>query len=281
MPVNAQPIVVGIDGSPGASRALDWALSWAGSTGAPVRVIAAEAVPPGRTASSPGLGGTARAVIEGETSRLQEARADEADVRIETEALVAHPVSALIAESQQAGAVVVGTRGSGAYQGNVIGSIAGAVAASAHCPTVVIPPGAPDHHDDEGPIVVGFDGSEASLGAARLAVSAAAAEGREVVLVQAEIGETSPDEPLDHIAETLRSEHPDVTIELRATAEDAAEALTAASGDAAFVVVSSHGHRGVPGFLLGSTARALVQTAQSPVIVLTGRSERRWPVRAD
>ena len=249
--MTAQPIVVGIDGSPGASRALDWALSWAGSTGAPVRVIAAEAVPPGRTADSPGLGGTARAVIETESTRLREAGVDGSGVRLETEALVAHPVSALITESQQAGAVVVGTRGSGAYQGNVIGSIAGAVAASSHCPTVVIPPGAPDHHDDEGPIVVGFDGSEASLGAARLAVSAAAAEGREVVLVQAEIGETSPDEPLDHIAETLRAEHPDVTIELRATAEDAAEALTTASDDAAFVVVSSHGHRGVPGFLLG------------------------------
>ena len=76
----------------------------------------------------------------------------------------------------------------------------------------------------------------------------------------------------------VRSEHPDVSIELRATAEDAAKALTAASEEAAFVVVSSHGHRGVPGFLLGSTARALVQTAKSPVIVLTGRSERRWPV---
>ena len=280
--MTAQPIVVGVDGSPGASRALDWALSWAGSTGAPVRVIAAEAVPPGRTAGSPGLGGAARAVIEAESSRLREAGIEAgSDVQIETEALVAHPVSALIAESQHAGAVVVGTRGSGAYQGNVIGSIAGAVAASAHCPTVVIPPGAPDHHDDDGPIVVGFDGSEASLGAARLAVSAAAAEGREVVLVQAEVGATSPDDPLDHVAETLRSEHPDVAIELRATAEDAAQALTAASDDAAFVVVSSHGHRGVPGFLLGSTARALVQTAHSPVIVLTGRSERRWPVRAD
>lgn len=276
--MTAQPIVVGVDGSPGASRALDWALSWAESVGAPVRVVAAEAVPPGRTAGSPGLGGTARAIIEAETSRLREAGTDGG---VEAEALVAHPVSALIAESQEAGAVVVGTRGRGAYQGNVIGSIAGAVAASAHCPTVVLPPGAPDRHAAEGPIVVGFDGSEASLGAARLAVSAASAEGREVVLIQAEIGATSPDEPLDHIAEDLRSEHPDVTIELRATAEDAAEALTAASQEAAFVVVSSHGHRGVPGFLLGSTARALVQTAQSPVIVLTGRSERRWPVRAD
>lgn len=273
--MTAQPIVVGIDGSPGASRALDWALSWAESVGAPVRVIAAEAVPPGRTASSPGLGESARAVIEAETARLREAGTE---VAVDAEALVAHPVSALIAESQEAGAVVVGTRGSGAYQGNVIGSIAGAVAASAHCPTVVIPPGAPDRHQAGGPIVVGFDGSEASLGAARLAVSAAAAEGREVILMQAEIGATSPDEPLDHIAEDLRSEHPDVSIELRATAEDAAKALTAASEEAAFVVVSSHGHRGVPGFLLGSTARALVQTAKSPVIVLTGRSERRWPV---
>jgi nucleotide-binding universal stress UspA family protein len=277
--VTAQPIVVGVDGSSGASRALDWALSWAEAVGSPVRVLAAEAVPPGRTADSPGLGGTAGSVIEAEQARLREAGRDGAEV--ETEAVVAHPVSALIAESQEAGAVVVGTRGRGAYQGNVIGSIAGAVAASAHCPTVVIPPGAPERHDSEGPIVVGFDGSEASLGAARLAVSAAAAEGRAVVLIQAEIGATSPDEPLDHIAEELRTEHPDVTIELRATAEDAAEALTSASQDAAFVVVSSHGHRGVPGFLLGSTARALVQTAQSPVIVLTGRSEKRWPVRAD
>lgn len=277
-----QPIVVGIDGSSGASRALDWALSWAGSVGAPVRFVAAEAVPPGRTTDSPGLGEKARAVIEAETARLREAGVESGpDSGVRSEALVAHPVSALIAESQQAGAVVVGTRGSGAYQGNVIGSIAGAVAASAHCPTVVIPPGAPAGHDAEGPIVVGFDGSEASLGAARLAASAAATEGRELVLVQAEIGATSPDEPLDHIAEQLRSEHPDVTIELRATPEDAAEALTSASEGAAFVVVSSHGHRGVPGFLLGSTARALVQTAHSPVIVLTGRSERRWPVAGD
>ena len=275
--MTAQTIVVGIDGSPGASRALDWALSWGEIVGAPVRFIAAEAVPPGRTAGSPELGGTAQAVVDAELARLRESGAD---AGAEAEAVVAHPVSAMIAQSREAGAVVVGTRGSGAYQGNVIGSIAGAIAASAHCPTVVIPPGAPERHDAEGPIVVGFDGSEASLGAARIAVSAAAAEGRAVVLIQAEIGSTSPDEPLDHIADQLKSEHPDVTIELRATAEDAAEALTAASAEAAFVVVSSHGHRGVPGFLLGSTARALVQTAQAPVIVLTARSEKRWPVRS-
>ena len=275
--MTAEPIVVGVDDSPDASKALDWAISWATAVGSPVRMISSEAVPPGRTADSPGLGEKARAAIEQQVARL---RTVAPETEVDAEALVAHPVSALIAESQHAGAVVLGTRGVGAFQGSVIGSTSGAVAASAHCPTVIITSNAPAAYDPDGPIVVGFDGSDPALGAARLAVSAAAAEGRSVRLVQAEVGTTSPDEPLDHLVEKLRSEHPDVEIELEASEGGAVDALTAASGSAAFVVVASQGHRGVPGFLLGSTTRALVQSAQAPVIVLTARSEKRWPVRS-
>lgn len=275
--MTAEPIVVGVDDSPDASKALDWALSWAEAVGAPVRMIASEAVPPGRTADSPGLGGKARAAIAHQLEHLRKV-APEAEV--DAEALVAHPVSSLIAESQHAGAVVLGTRGVGAYQGSVIGSISGAVAASAHCPTVIITSNAPSAFDPDGPIVVGFDGSDPALGAARLAVSAAAAEGRTVRLIQAEVGTTSPDEPLDAAVEELRAEHPDVEIELVASEGSAVGALTSASRSAAFVVVASQGHRGVPGFLLGSTTRALVQSAQAPLLVITARSERRWPVRS-
>ncbi len=275
--MTAEPIVVGVDDSPDASKALDWALSWAEAVGSPVRMIASEAVPPGRTADSPGLGKTAQAAIEQQLARLRKVAPD---AEVDAEALVAHPVSALIAESLDAGAVVLGTRGVGAYQGSVIGSISGAVAASAHCPTIIITSNAPSAYDPDGPIVVGFDGSEPAMGAARLAVSAAAAEGRSVQLLQAEGGVTSPDEPLDHLVDELRSEHPDVELELVTSEGSAVGALTSASRKAAFVVVASQGHRGVPGFLLGSTTRALVQSAQAPVIVLTARSEKRWPVRA-
>jgi nucleotide-binding universal stress UspA family protein len=276
--MTAEPIVVGVDDSPDASKALDWAVSWAAAVGSPVRMIASEAVPPGRTAESPGLGDQARAAIDLQVARLRKVAPN---AQVETEALVAHPVSALIAASQEAGAVVLGTRGVGAYQGSVIGSISGAVAASAHCPTIIITSSAPSAYDPDGPIVVGFDGSESALGAARLAVSAAAAEGRSIRLLQAEVGTTSPDEPLDGLVDELRGEHPDVEIELTASEGSAVGALTSASRSAAFVVVASQGHRGVPGFLLGSTTRALVQSAQAPVIVLTARSEKRWPVRTD
>lgn len=271
-----EPIVVGVDDSPDASKALDWALAWAGAVGSPVRILASEAVPPGRTTDSPGLGQKAQAAVDQQLERL---RRVSPEAKVDAEALVAHPVTALITASQGAGAVVLGTRGVGAYQGSVIGSISGAVAASAHCPTVIITSNAPSAYDPDGPIVVGFDGSEPALGAARLAVSAAAAEGRSVRLIQAEVGTTSPDEPLDDLVAELRGEHPEVDIELVASADNAVGALTSASRSAAFVVVASQGHRGVPGFLLGSTTRALVQSAQAPVIVLTSRSEKRWPVR--
>jgi nucleotide-binding universal stress UspA family protein len=274
--MTAEPIVVGVDDSPDASRALDWALSWAGAVGSPIRMIASEAVPPGRTEDSPGLGAKARAAIEQQLARLERQRPG---TEVESEALVAHPVTALIAASQEAGAVVLGTRGIGAYQGSVIGSISGAVAASAHCPTVIVTSSSPTTHDPDAPLVVGLDGSTPALGAARLAVSAAAEEGRAVRLVQAELGETSPDEPLEAMVERLRDEHPTVEIELVTTETSAVSALASASRGAGFVVVASQGHRGVPGFLLGSTTRAVVQSAQAPVIVLTARSERLWPVR--
>lgn len=271
-------IVVGVDGSEPASRAVDWALSWAGAVGAPVTILASEAVPPGKTAESPGLGEKAQRVITTEMERLGEAAPD---VDIEARALVAHPVTALLGASAEAGAVVVGTRGAGALQGTVIGSISGAVAASAQSPTVVLSPHTPAEFDADGPIVVGFDGDEPSLGAARLAIRAAQAEGRIVRLLHARTADGSEEaEPLDALVDQLRAEHAGVEIELSISEESAVDALTAASQEAAFVVLASQGHRGVPRFLLGSTTRALVQTSQAPVIVLTARSmDRPWPVR--
>lgn len=269
-------IVVGVDGSPPASRAVDWALSWASAVGAPVTILASEAVPPGKTAESPGLGEKAQAVISAELERLGGAAPD---VDVEAKAIVAHPVTALLGASAEAGALVVGTRGAGALQGTVIGSISGAVAASAQCPTVVLSPHTGAEFDAQGPIVVGFDGGEPSLGAARLAISAAQAEGRAVRLLHARVSE-DPEETgaLDASVDRLRTESPDVPIELVTSEESAVDALTAASHEAAFVVLASQGHRGVPRFLLGSTTRALVQSSHAPVIVLTARSmERPWP----
>ena len=268
------PIVVGIDGSESASRAADWALSWGAATGTPVRIIASEAVPPGHTQASPGLGAKAEAAISAERDRLG---TGPDGVEFALQAVVSHPVTALLGASQEAAAVVVGTRGTGAFKGSVVGSIAGAVAAQAHCPTVVIPPGAPERYVAEGPIVVRIDGSEPDIGAVGLAISAARAEGRAVTLIQAGTGDTESEQPVEGMAEEFRRDNPDVEIEVRVL-DDVVAGLTEGSRGAGFVVLASQGHRGVPGFLLGPTTRALVQSAEAPVIVLTGRSEKRWPV---
>lgn len=268
-------IVVGVDGSNDARRATTWALSWAKAAGIPVSLIVAEPIPPGRTPDSPGLGEKAQATLDEEIAHF----AGAADgVEVSGEVAISHPVTALVNASQSAGAVVVGTHGKGGWKGTLVGSVSGNVAAASHSPTVVLPTGAPGTYDPKGAIVVGYDGSEAASEAAALAIEAAAAEGRVVRLAQADTGVSSPDEPLENQVAELREANPGVEIELISERTQAVELLTDLSRDAAFVVVASAGHGGVPGFLLGSTTRALVQSAQCPVLVLTRRSEKLWPL---
>lgn len=268
--MTAGHIVVGVDGSENSSRAVDWAQSWASTLGRQVTLVCAVPAPPGRRPDTPGLDAKAREVLDAELARAGAGVTGEASVR--------HPVTALVEAGQDAAAVVVGTKGRGGWRGGVAGSVSGNVAAASHAPTVVVPAGAPAEHDPDGPLVVGFDGSDAAMGAARQAVAAAAAEGRAVRLVQADTGKSSPEEPLDDLLAELRAEEPGVELDLVTAEGDAVEVLTTHSADAAFVIVASNGHRGVPGFLLGSTARGLIQTSQAPVMVLTQLSERTWPV---
>lgn len=271
------PIIVGIDGSPDGQRALDWALTWSRAVAVPLSMVAAEPIPPGRKPDAPGIGDRAKAVVEAEQERL---RASSPDVAVDGRAEIAHPVTALVNASQSAGAVVVGTKGTGGWRGTILGSVSGNTAASSYSPTVILPPTAPSAFDPSGPLVVGFDGSDASVATARLAIEAAASEGRSVRLVQADAGGSAPEEPLDEVVDGLRAAQPGVEVQLVTVEGRAVEVLTEHSAGAAFVIVASQGHRGVPGFLLGSTTRELVQTSQAPVIVLTGRSKRLWPVGA-
>ena len=268
-------IAVGVDGSSDARRAAAWALTWAEAVGGTVNLIAAEPIPPGRTPDSPGLGEKAQVTLDDELTHFAERAGD---VEVTGEVAISHPVTALVNASQDAGAVVVGTHGKGGWKGTLVGSVSGNVAAASHSPTVVLPTGAPNTFDATGAIVVGYDGSEAAAHAAELAIQAATAEGRVVRLAQADTGVSSPDEPLEEQVAALREANPRVEIELVSETTGAVELLTQLSRDAAFVVVASAGHGGVPGFLLGSTTRALVQTAQCPVMVLTRRSEKLWPL---
>ena len=106
-------IIVGVDGSVGARRALSWA--------------AAEAH----------LAAGARGVLD---DALDEVKAVHADIEIAGELTEARAASALIAAAGDADLLVVGSRGRGGFSGLLLGSVSTQCVHHAPCPVVVIPP---------------------------------------------------------------------------------------------------------------------------------------------
>jgi nucleotide-binding universal stress UspA family protein len=148
-----------------------------------------------------------------------------------------------------------------------------------------------------GTIVVGVDGSAASLEALRWAADEARLRGARLVALHAwvfvpaaPIGdpgmiaipagdlagqleaetEAARAELANSIAEVLGQE-PDVEVEARLTENDAQEALVAESEGADLVVVGSHGRSGLRAAILGSVSRHVVDHAHCPVVVVRPR----------
>jgi nucleotide-binding universal stress UspA family protein len=145
-----------------------------------------------------------------------------------------------------------------------------------------------------GTIVVGVDGSAASLEALRWAVEEARLRDARVVALHAwtfvpaaPIGdpgmiaipagdlmgqleaetEAARAELADSIAQALGA-YPGVEVESRLTESEAGEALVAESESADLVVVGSHGRSGLRAAILGSVSRHVVDHARCPVVVV-------------
>jgi len=132
-------------------------------------------------------------------------------------------------------------------------------------------------------VVVGVDGSPASLQALQWALDYASATNSHVDVVVAWEWPTSlawsapfpsdfdPDmsaqQMLDHLLEHQRAEHPDLAIDGRAVQGDPATVLESASNGAALLVVAQRGHGELVGLLLGSVSEHCVTHAHCPVLV--------------
>jgi nucleotide-binding universal stress UspA family protein len=162
-------IVVGIDDSSGARRALAWAVAEAKLHGAALRVIhvhkqeewsaplyfpSQHALPGLPTGSVGEPSSTELAGVERAQEILREAARGRAEQFID--ALVAevgaagielqpvvvqerHPADALVGESSDADLLVLGSRGRGGFGGLLLGSVTHAVVLHAKCPVVVVP----------------------------------------------------------------------------------------------------------------------------------------------
>jgi nucleotide-binding universal stress UspA family protein len=137
-------IVVGVDGSPGAQVAVEFAAREAAAHGATLRMVTAWEVPP-TVLSSGGVApdiyqsfeDEARQMVSDAASRVA---ALEPSVPREERVVEGHAGNALIDEAESADLLVIGRRGHGALTELLLGSISHQVADHAKCPVVIVPP---------------------------------------------------------------------------------------------------------------------------------------------
>ncbi|HWH28162.1 MAG TPA: universal stress protein [Mycobacteriales bacterium] len=131
-------VVVGVDHSPAAAAALEWAARAAAARGAVlVPVLVRE--PTWRLDSPPGaLSASLAQLEENERSALRAAVPAELAVRVEPEVVPGHAAAALLHLVEPQDLLVVGSRGRGGFTGLLLGSTSTSVAQHAPCPVVVV-----------------------------------------------------------------------------------------------------------------------------------------------
>jgi len=277
-----RPVVVGVDGSVSAYRAVEWAAGEAHRRGVGLRLVRAFSW---TTADHP-TGWVARYRDEMlDVSRRQVARAvriaadTRPDVEAESQVAIGAPIEVLSSEARRAQLLVLGDRGLGEVAGLVLGSVAVSLAARGACPVVVV---RGERAGADGPVVVGVDGSPVSEAALAFAFDAAAARGVDLVAVHA-WSPTAIDEELASLVEWDASvesavlaerlagwgqKYPQVAVRRTVVRDGAVRALVTASAGAQLVVVGSRGRGNAAGLLLGSVSHGVLHGAHCPVAVV-------------
>lgn len=277
-------IVVGIDGSESADRAVVWAAVTAAGRDFGLRIVTAVDLPPHlnhkqvedfRAVAGSRL--VAAQVLARET-------VDGSSISISTEALDGKVVDVLLSESERSAMVVIGASGLGESDAGLLGSASIGLSAHASSPVVVVRGRSIDGLPPAlGPVVVGVDGS--SINQAAVATAFDEASWRRTPLIAVHVwsdlslAQTSgvPDEWEDIaaseeavLAESLagwQEKYPDVEVRRIVAKDRPVRVIGQLSEQASLIVVGNRGRGGFTGMLLGSTSYALIHTADCPVLV--------------
>ena len=289
---SAQPIVVGIDGSPVSKVAVDWAARTAALREVPLKLVHVlnppvvmafpeVPIPAGylEWQSEEGRTLLASAVTTAEESALLIGKGP---IAVTTEMVAGPSVPTLVDESTRAQMVVVGCRGRNALARGLLGSVSIGLVHHAKCPVAIIHDEDPlMPHPSMAPVVVGVDGSPVSERAVEIAFEEASFRGVDLVAVHAwsDTGvfefpgadwsalQSGAEEILSERLAGWQERYPDVLVRRVVVADRPAHQLLEQAQSAQLLVVGSHGRGGFAGMVLGSVSTAVINAARMPVLV--------------
>ncbi len=277
-------IVVGVDGSPPAERALVWAADAASRDDGQLLIAhGGDVLPKAELALDDGR--------DYSRDLLRDAVATAIDVggtcNVSTVLRQQSPAELLLELSDDARMVVVGTHGAGRIVGALLGSVAYRVAAHARCPVVVVPEGwrAPATGEARA-VAVGVSGSVSGEDALEFAFDEAERMGVPLVAVRSWTGLDSTRRDLDLVSngnDRLRHEqqelltgivegawarHPTVEVVTELSSEPVYDALLAAATRADLLVLGCRHADDHMFSRLGPIASRLLHTSPCPVAVV-------------
>ncbi len=287
--ITAGSIVVGVDGSRDAERALDWASDQAGLERRTLTLVhAVQPLGPGAgtfLATGIDYGGLAESLLAAGGELLSTARAH---------ALTRHPSlevaevlrsadtrNELLELSERASMVVLGSRGRGPVSSLLLGSVSVSVSKHASSPVVVCRP-APGDEPRHG-VVVGVDGTERSLPAVEFAFRMAAVRGERLTVLHCYWDDaalavphpsdpgTDPDEMRLLVSEStsgMAEKFPEVSVDLRFVRGLPQAHLVETSREHALVVIGHQPLSIVEDLFFPPVAPTVVEHAQCPVAVV-------------
>ena len=277
-------ILVGVDASAHAARALAWAAREAAARGLPLHLVNAldlptrgpgALIPPEYVAS-----GRSCSKLLLEQAAEQVSRLDPT-LRITIETSDFGAAETLVTLSGDGDLIVTGTRGHGGFAGLLLGSVSLRTAAHAHCPTIVVR-GTPDDGGPRDEIVLGVERDE-DLAPIRFAFESCERLGTRLTVVRAWLSAPSyaghflTDEPagdkeqlddVDQLLKRVRAQYPEVRVTLRTVRGNAVPSLIDAAHHARMIVIGAHRRRAPLSVGAGYVVQGLLSHADTPVAVV-------------
>lgn len=283
-------VVVGVDESPCARVAVQWAAHDAELRRIPLTLVHAISpeiatwpemrLPPGLARWQQDRG---RRLVDEAVEIAEKASRRGGPAEVHTKILPSAAVPTLVELSKNAEMVVAGCRGTGQWAGRPMGSVSSGLLRYAHCPVAIIPAETDSiSRESQAPVLVGIDGSPASEPATALAFDEASRRSVGLLALHAwadtHVSEwpgidwpTTESMAEEALAERLagwQERYPDVRVERIVVRDRPAQQLVQRSEGAQLVVVGSRGRGGFAELLVGSVGETVTQMARVPIIVV-------------